>query len=85
MKVPEAEPDATVTLPGTVNAATLLDSDTAAPPAPAAFDRFTVQVELPPGARLAGEHPTELTRTAATRDTDVVCELLLKLAVTTAV
>jgi len=85
VKLADVEPGATVTLPGTLNASTLRNSDTVAPPAPAAAVRLTVQAELPPGERLVCEHPTELTRTCAGRDSDVVCELPFKLAVTTAV
>jgi hypothetical protein len=59
-----ADPGATVTAAGTVSAAMLLDSDTLAPPVPAAFDRVTVQVELAPDKRLLGKHDSAATATA---------------------
>jgi hypothetical protein len=59
-----AEPEATVTAAGTVSAALVLDSDTLAPPDPAAFDKVTVQVEAAPDKRLSGKHDTAATTTA---------------------
>jgi hypothetical protein len=54
-KLAVVEPLDTVTVPGTVRAAALLDSVTTAPPLPAAFDRVTTQVDVPPELRLVGE------------------------------
>ena len=71
------DPLATVTVPGTVNAARLLDSDTVTPPDPAGLDRVTVQADVPPELRLVGEQETRLTTPGAIRDRDVVCELPL--------
>lgn len=48
VKVAEVAPDATVTEAGTVSAPTLLESATVIPPDPAALDRVTVQVDVPP-------------------------------------
>ena len=69
---PLAEPEATVTVAGTVRAARLLKSDTAAPPEPAAFDRVTVQVELAPDKRLLGAHDNRFTMVGAVRATFTV-------------
>jgi len=85
VKLAEVAPETTVTDEGTLKAPTLLDRDTAAPPAPAAFDRLTVQVEAPPDVRLLGAQLNALTTVAATRETEAVCVLPLKLAVTVAV
>ena len=60
VKVALEEPAATVTEAGTVRAARLLESDTAAPPEPAAADNVTVQVEVAPVAKLAGAQDNEL-------------------------
>lgn len=49
-------PAATVTLPGTVNKALLLDNATANPPVSAAEFNVTVQAETPAGLTFAGAH-----------------------------
>jgi len=85
VKLAEVAPVGTMTDEGTLRAPTLLDRDTAAPPAAAAFDRLTVQVEEPPDARLPGAQLNALTTVVATRETEAVWELPLKLAVTVAV
>jgi len=85
VKVALEEPAATVTEAGTVRAATLLESDTAAPPDAAAADNATVQVEVAPVARLAGTQDSELKTTGANSETEAVWETPLKVAVTTAV
>ncbi len=54
VKLAVLEPLRTVTDPGTVSAAALLDSVTATPPLPAAFDRVTTQLAVPPELRLVG-------------------------------
>lgn len=56
LKVADVAPAATVTDAGTVTAELLLDKATADPPDGAAPESVTVQVELPPDDRLAGEH-----------------------------
>jgi uncharacterized membrane protein YjdF len=84
VNVAVVEPDATVTVPGTVSAPTLLDSPTATPPVPAATDRVTVQVDPPPVTRLVGLQDSALT-TGATNEMFAVCVLLFSEAVTVAV
>jgi hypothetical protein len=56
VKVAVVAPAATVTEAGVVKAALLSESVTTEPPAGAARDKVTVQVELEPEATLAGEH-----------------------------
>ncbi len=85
VKFADVAPDATVTDAGTVNAVSLLDSVTAAPPVPAACVRVTVHVEVPPVPRLAGLQDTWLTAVAARSDTYAVCELPFKVPVIPAV
>ena len=71
-------PAATVTEPGTVSTALLLDSETAAPPIGAAPDNVTVHVEVPPLPRLVGAHASELTVIpGGFSETVAVCELEL--------
>jgi len=77
VKLAVLEPLGTVTEPGTVSAATLLDSVTVTPPDPAAFESVTVHVAVPPGVRLAGAQDTRLINPGARRDRDVGCELPL--------
>ncbi|MGB9459076.1 MAG: hypothetical protein WCB12_23740 [Bryobacteraceae bacterium] len=48
VKFAEVAPDATVTEAGTVNADTLLERETAIPPLPAAPDKVTEHVDVPP-------------------------------------
>jgi hypothetical protein len=52
---------ATVTDVGTLRSPALLERETKAPPAGAAFDSVTVQVAVVPLLRLDGLHDTELT------------------------
>jgi hypothetical protein len=71
VKVAVVAPDATVTLAGTVAAALLLESDTAAPPLGAAPLRVTVPVdEVPPvtdaGLRVTDESVAGVVRTTST-------------------
>jgi len=54
VKVAALEPAAMVTDPGTVSVATSLDRVTVTPPEPAALDRVTVHVAVPPELRLVG-------------------------------
>jgi hypothetical protein len=63
VKVAVVLPDATVTVSGTVNAVTLLDSVTVAPPV---CDTVNVHVEVPPDPSDVGTHVTPLTTVAAT-------------------
>ena len=72
----------TVTEPGTVSAAALLDKLTVAPPV---FDTVTVHVELPPDPRLLGLHVSPLTTVAVASVMVVVRELVPIVAVTVAV
>jgi hypothetical protein len=74
--------DPTTTEAGTVNAAALLDSVTVAPPV---FDTVTVQVALPPDAKLAGLHVTPLSSTGATSEIVAVSVLPFSVAVMVAV
>jgi len=85
VKVALEEPAATVAEAGTVRAATLLESDTAAPPEPAAVDNVAVQVALAPRARLVGAQDSELKTAGANSETEAVWETPPKVAVTTAV
>ncbi len=71
---------ATVTDAGTLSRALLLESETDAPPAGAALERVTVQVEAAPLAKLVGEQARELTVGGATTDTEVVCVVPFRLA-----
>ena len=85
VKVVLEEPAPTVTEAGTVRAATLLESDIAAPPEPAAADNVTVQVEVAPAARLAGAQDNELRTTGANSESESRLGTPLSVAVTTAV
>ena len=84
VKVVLEEPAATVAEAGTARAATLLESDTAAPPEPAATDNVAVQVDLAPAARLVGAQDNELKTTGATSESEAVWELLFSAALITA-
>ncbi|MFY9724481.1 MAG: hypothetical protein WAJ87_03255 [Bryobacteraceae bacterium] len=77
VKFADVAPEATVTEAGTVNAAALLESVTAIPPLPAAPDKVTEHVDVPPGFRLVGLHDTRLTVIGANSRIDAVCELPL--------
>jgi hypothetical protein len=59
-KVDVVEPLDTVTDAGMASAPTLLDSATAAPPDPAAFDSVTIQVDAAPELRLVGEQANDI-------------------------
>ena len=85
VKVALEEPAATVADAGTVRAATLLESDNAAPPEPAAADNVAVQVDLAPTARLVGAQDNELKTAGANSESEAVLETPPKVAVTTAV
>jgi hypothetical protein len=56
-------PAATATEPGTVNALLLSDTATDEPPAGAAWDNVTVQVEVPPDVTVVGVHWSAETET----------------------
>jgi hypothetical protein len=56
VKLAEVAPAATVAEAGTAKAALLLESVTLAPPEAAAWDRVTVQLEVPPEVTEVGEH-----------------------------
>jgi hypothetical protein len=75
---------ATVTDTGTVRVVLVLVSVTDAPPAGATLVSVTVHVLEEFRPRLAGLHPSDDTRTGATRLTVVLAELLLYVAVTVA-
>ncbi len=85
VKFADVAPEATVADAGTVNAVTLLDSETVTPPELAARDNVTVHVDVPPEFRLVGEQETRLTAIGGTSRIDAVRELLLYDAVTVAV
>ena len=72
----------TVTEPGTVSAAALLDKLTVAPPV---FDTVTVHIELPPDPRLLGVHVSPLTTVAVAKVIVAVWVLVPSVAVTVAV
>ena len=72
----------TVTEPGTVSAAALLDRFTVAPPV---FDTVTVHVELPPDPMLLGLHVSPLTTVAVAKVIVAVWVLVPSVAVTVAV
>ena len=74
LKVPDADPAATVTEDGTVNAAELLLRATAVPPEGAALDNETVQVVLPPEFTDEGAQETELNATGVPRAMLAVCD-----------
>ena len=78
VKVADVLPDPTTTEAGTVNAATLLDSVTVAPPV---CVTVAVQVALPPDPRLAGLHVTPLSSSAVTSEIVAVCVLPFRVAV----
>src|ERR1035441_3619863 len=82
VKFAVVDPAATVTDPGTVSAAVLLDSDTVPPPV---FVSVTVQVLAPPVPSVDGVHDTALTVTAAARAMDAVREVPFMDAVSVAV
>jgi hypothetical protein len=58
LNCPVTEPEATVTVDGTANSARFLESETVAPPEPAAFDRLTVQAKLIDVDRSLRKHDT---------------------------
>ena len=81
VKVVLVAPAATVTAAGTVSSVLLLDSETAAPPERAGWVVVMVQELVALWPRVVGVQATEDTSTGASRLIEVVCELLLKLAV----
>jgi hypothetical protein len=56
VKLPVADPAATVADAGVVSAALLSETVTLMPPVGAAADKVTLQVEVPPDTTLVGEH-----------------------------
>lgn len=78
-------PAATAIEAGTVNDPLSLESATVAPPAGAAPDRFTVQLDVPPALTLVGVHVTELSMICGTSEMVVAWELPPNDAVTPAV
>ena len=85
LKVVVAEPAGTVIeAAGAGSSVLLLDKETAAPPAGAAWLRVTVQVALVPGAKLVGLQEIEDKTTGATRLIVAVCETPLRVAVSVA-
>ncbi len=81
LNVPVATPAATVIDAGTVNTAFVFVNVTNAPPAGATFVNVTVHVLNPFAPKLLGLHPTDDTKTGATKFTVVFLELLLYVAV----
>ena len=79
------EPEATVTLPGSVTLALSSDRVTANPPLGAASFSVTVQVEVPGAFTLAGVQDRPLRTVAAFRFTEAVRFCPPQLAVTVAV
>ena len=75
-------PDPTVTEPGTVSPAALLDRVTVAPPV---FDTVTVHVAFPPDPKLGGLHASPLTTVAVASAIVLVWVLPFSVAVTVAV
>jgi hypothetical protein len=84
LKIAAVAPAATVTDPGTVSNALLLDSVTVEPPAGAACASVTVQLLTALCPRLVGLHTTPETNTGATRPIVVVCDPPPNVAVTVA-
>ena len=76
---------ATVTEAGTVNATLLLERETGKPPAGAGLDNVIVQVLAAAVPRVVGAHARDVTRVGADSERVAFWELLLKVAVTTAV
>jgi hypothetical protein len=68
------DPDATLTVAGTVRAVLSRVMASVIPPAGTAFDRVTAQELLPFDPRVAGVHTSEVTVTGATRLTDALAE-----------
>ena len=84
LKLAVVAPAATVTEAGTVSRVLLMASVTVAPPARAVWVRVTVQVLIALWPRVAGLQATVETSTGARRLTAAVCELVPRVAVTTA-
>jgi hypothetical protein len=84
-KFAELLPAVTVTEGGTASVAALLDSVTTAPPGPAALDRVTVQVALPPWLTPVGAQESRMTPGGITREIVAGCEVPLSVAVMVAV
>ena len=72
VNVLEIDPAATVTEAGTVSRPLLLDSETMAPPAEAACDSVSVQVDVTALPRLAGAQESELGTTGAVNEKTAV-------------
>ena len=76
-------PAATVTEAGTERSPLLLDSEIVAPPAGAAADKVTVQVDVALLARLVSVQPSDVSAGGGVRVKFACCELALYVAVTT--
>ena len=76
-KVATLEPAATVADAGIDSAATSLDRVTVTPPEPAALERVTVHVAVPPELRLVGVQVSELRDANGDTAMVAVCELPL--------
>ena len=86
VKLAVVAPLSTVTEPGTVSAAALLDTDTTTPPRPAALESVTTQFDVPAELRIDGVHASEVRAGGVgTRVRVCVCELPFSDAVTIAV
>jgi hypothetical protein len=77
VKVFDVAPAVTVTDAGTINNALSLIREMTSPPAAAVAERFTVQVDEPLLARLAGIQTTELTMASGTKAMAKLCEVEL--------
>ena len=80
VKVALEAPEATVTETGTVRALLFEDRETVKELEAAAV-RLTVQVALPPAARVAGLHESEFRAAATARFSEVLTEVPFKVAV----
>lgn len=77
LKVVVVAPADTVADAGTLSMALLLDSETVTPPAGAAADNVTVQVEVPLLPKVEGVQTTELITTGGVNEILAVLEVLL--------
>jgi hypothetical protein len=84
-KFAELLPAVTVTEGGTVSVVVLLASVATAPPGPAALDRVTVQVALPPWLTPVGAQESRMMLGGITREIVAGCEEPLSVAVMAAV
>jgi hypothetical protein len=84
VKVALLKPAGTETVAGTVSAVRLLDNETGEPPEAAAFDKVTVQLDVPLELRLVGVHDTRFTTVGDNNEMDVFWVTPLYVAVMTA-